>query len=869
MKKEKFEVTGMTCSACSARVEKTVSKLEGTENVSVNLLTGTMQVDFDENVLSEEKIISAVEKAGYGASAAASAGANGGVGGVRGGGGEKGERDRASAAALSETEHMKKRLIGSVALLIPMMVFSMGPMLTGSHHDMEAPLTNILIQVLFLIPIVFLNRKYFVKGFPSLFRGSPNMDSLIAMGSAAAILYGVFAIFRIVSGYETGDMALVHRYAGDIYFESAAMILTLITVGKYLEARSKGKTSQAIEKLMNLAPKTATVLRDGQEIEILSEDLVKGDILIVRPGESIAADGVILSGTTSVDESVVTGESIPVEKQPGDRVISATINRSGFIRVRCDKVGEDTTISSIVRLVDEASASKAPIARTADKIAGIFVPAVIGIAVIAAAAWMIAGYGFEFALSIGISVLVISCPCALGLATPVAIMVGTGKGAENGILIKSAEALETAHSIDTVVLDKTGTITEGKPKVTDILVLAGEESSLLELAAGLESGSEHPLAEAILEYAEKRGVSAAEAADFEAVFGRGVKGRIGDRLCFAGNRLMMEESGFAISGIEEDLNRFADEGKTPLIFAGETQLLGVIAVSDVEKETSRMAIKAFSDMKIDVVMLTGDNKRTAEALRKRLHIPKVVAEVLPGDKEQKIAELKKEGHRVAMIGDGINDAPALARADVGIAIGAGTDVAIESADAVLMRNDLMDAVTAVKLSRAVIRNIKENLFWAFFYNVIGIPVAAGIWYPMFGLKLSPMIGAAAMSLSSVCVVLNALRLRRFKVKRLQAESGTEAGVSKAERAVSAEAVKIENREERKERNGNMKYELVIKGMMCQHCQKHASDALNAMEGVKLAEVNLSAGTAEVHAEREISMDEFAKVIADAGYELVR
>ncbi len=965
MKKERFEVTGMTCSACSARVEKTVSKLEGTENVSVNLLTGTMQVDFDENVLSEEKIISAVEKAGYGASAAASAGANGGVGGARGGRGEKGERDRASAAALSETEHMKKRLIGSVALLIPMMVFSMGPMLTGSrgekgerdrasaaalsetehmkkrligsvallipmmvfsmgpmltgsHHDMEAPLTNILIQVLFLIPIVFLNRKYFVKGFPSLFRGSPNMDSLIAMGSAAAILYGVFAIFRIVSGYETGDMALVHRYAGDIYFESAAMILTLITVGKYLEARSKGKTSQAIEKLMNLAPKTAAVLRDGQEIEILSEDLVKGDTLIVRPGESIAADGVILSGTTSVDESVVTGESIPVEKQPGDQVISATINRSGFIRVRCDKVGEDTTISSIIRLVDEASASKAPIARTADKIAGVFVPAVIGIAVIAAAAWMIAGYGFEFALSIGISVLVISCPCALGLATPVAIMVGTGKGAENGILIKSAEALETAHSIDTVVLDKTGTITEGKPKVTDILVLAGEEASLLELAAGLEAGSEHPLAEAILEYAEKRGVSAAEAADFEAVFGRGVKGRIGGRICFAGNRLMIEENGLDISDIEEDLNRFADEGKTPLIFADETQILGVIAVSDMEKETSRMAIKAFSDMKIDVVMLTGDNKRTAEALRKRLHIPKVVAEVLPGDKEQKIAELKKEGHRVAMIGDGINDAPALARADVGIAIGAGTDVAIESADAVLMRNDLMDAVTAVKLSRAVIRNIKENLFWAFFYNVIGIPVAAGIWYPMFGLKLSPMIGAAAMSLSSVCVVLNALRLRRFKVKRLQAETETEteAGVSKTEEsvsaeavkienreerkerngnmkyelvikgmmcqhcqkhasdalnamAVSAEAVKIENREERKERNGNMKYELVIKGMMCQHCQKHASDALNAMEGVKLAEVNLSAGTAEVHAEREISMDEFAKVIADAGYELVR
>lgn len=868
MKKERFEVTGMTCSACSSRVEKTVSKLEGTENVSVNLLTGTMQVDFDENVVSEDKIISAVEKAGYGASAASSAGTkDGGSDTDRGNG--KGGRERASAAALSETEQMKKRLIGSVALLIPMMVFSMGPMLTGSHHDMEAPLTNILIQVLFLIPIVFLNRKYFIKGFPALFRGSPNMDSLIAMGSAAAILYGIFAIFRIVSGYETGDMTLVHRYAGDIYFESAAMILTLINVGKYLEAGSKRKTGQAIEKLLNLAPKTASVLRDGQELEILSEDLVKGDILLVRPGESIAADGVILSGTTSVDESVVTGESIPSEKQPGDRVISATINRSGFIKVRCDKVGEDTTISSIIRLVEEASASKAPIARTADKIAGIFVPAVIGIAVIAAAAWMIAGYGFEFALSIGISVLVISCPCALGLATPVAIMVGTGKGAENGILIKSAEALETAHSIDTVVLDKTGTITEGKPKVTDVLVLAGEESSLLEIAAGLEAGSEHPLAEAILEYAQQSGVSAAEAADFEAVFGRGVKGRIGNRICFAGNRLMIEEHSFDLSCIKADLNRFADEGKTPMIFADEAQILGVIAVSDMEKETSRMAIKAFSDMKIDVVMLTGDNKRTAEALRKRLHIPKVIAEVLPGDKERQIAELQQEGHRVAMIGDGINDAPALARADVGIAIGAGTDVAIESADAVLMRNDLMDAVTAVKLSRAVIRNIKENLFWAFFYNVIGIPVATGIWYPMFGLKLSPMIGAAAMSLSSVCVVLNALRLRRFKAKRLPTEKGTETGISKPGESGFAEAVKIENREEKKERDEMMKYELKIKGMMCQHCQKHASDALNAMEGVKMAEVNLSAGTAEVHAEREISMDEFEKVIADAGYELVR
>lgn len=846
--KEKFKVTGMTCSACSSRVEKTVSKLEGTDQVSVNLLTGTMQVNYDDNLIDGEKIIRAVEKAGYGASVdsgESAAAKSSGTG-----------ADEASRATLDEAKQMKRRLIWSVVLLVPLMYVSMGHMLTGKHMP-DQPLTMVLLQVVFLIPIVVLNKKYFLKGFPSLFRGSPNMDSLIAMGSAAAILYGAFAIFRMTAGYETGNMDLVHRYAGDIYFESAAMILTLITVGKYLETRSKGKTSQAIEKLMNLAPKTAHVERNGVEVEIPTGELTIGDVLVVRPGESIAADGEIISGTTSIDEAAITGESIPVEKQPGDKAVSATINKTGFIKIRCEKVGDDTTISQIIRLVDEASASKAPIARMADKIAGIFVPVVIGIALVAAVVWLIAGAGFEFALSIGISVLVISCPCALGLATPVAIMVGTGKGAENGILIKSGEALETAHSVDTVVMDKTGTITEGKPKVTDVINFDIEQKKLIEIASGLESGSEHPLAEAVMEYAGVKGVKPVQAENFEAVFGRGVKASFGGKGYLAGNALLMGEAGVDVSAVQKTLDDLADQGKTPLIFAEENRVIGIIAVADVEKASSREAIEAFADMKIDVVMLTGDNKRTAEALRKRLHIPKVIAEVLPSDKEKHIAALQAEGHKVAMIGDGINDAPALAKADVGIAIGAGTDVAIESADAVLMRNDLLDAVTAVRLSKAVIKNIKENLFWAFFYNTIGIPLAAGVLYPMFALKLSPMFGAAAMSLSSVCVVLNALRLKRFKVKRSPAQEAAREEI----------LIKSEDAGEPR-RNEEMKYELMIQGMMCGHCQKHVSDALNAMEGVT-AEVNLDSGVATVTSEKEISMDAFASVIEDAGYTLVR
>ena len=842
MKEEKFRVTGMSCAACSARVEKAVTRLDGTDDVNVNLLTGTMRLNFDDSKISDGDIIRAVEKAGYGAFADDGGAAQGN---------SASSTAIASQSALDDTEKMKWRLIWSVILLIPLMVVSMTHMfMGGSMDDMGRPLTLALVQVLFLIPIVALNFKYFKSGIPSLLRGGPNMDSLIAVGSSAAMIYGAFAIFKMAMGYETGDMALVHKYASEIYFESAGTILTLITVGKYLETKSKGKTSQAIEKLMDLAPKTAAVERDGAEIEIPIEQLRLGDVLVIRPGESIAADGTIISGATTIDESAITGESIPASKSTGDTVVSATINKSGFIKVRCDRVGEDTTINQIIRLVDEASASKAPIARLADKIAGVFVPVVMLIALGAAVVWIIAGATFEFALSIGIAVLVISCPCALGLATPVAIMVGTGKGAENGILIKSGQALETAHSVDTVVMDKTGTITEGRPEVTDVMPAGISEEELVAIAAGIETGSEHPLAEAICSYAKDNNIKPVELQRFEAVFGQGIAAVIDGRTYFAGNTKLMETKGIDLSSAMAHIEEYAEQGKTPLIFAAKDTLIGVIAVADTEKKTSREAISKFEKMGIDVVMLTGDNQRTAEAIGRRLGISKTIAGVLPQDKERHIAELQSKGHKVAMIGDGINDAPALARADLGIAIGAGTDVAIESADAVLMRNDLLDAVTAVRLSKAVIKNIKENLFWAFFYNIIGIPLAAGVLYPAFGLTLSPMFGAAAMSLSSVCVVTNALRLKLFKPDRN--------GEITAEPTADNNKLQEEN---------NMKYELKIEGMMCQMCQKHMTEALNKMDGVT-AVVDLDAGTAEVDAKRAVTKEEFEKVTDEAGYKLV-
>ena len=673
------------------------------------------------------------------------------------------------------------------------------------------------------------------------------MDTLIAVGSSASMFYGIFALFRMSWGLGHGNMDLVGTYSMDLYFESAGMIVTLITLGKYLESRSKKKTSKAIEKLVALAPKEAEIERNGQVMTVPVEQLVVGDIVIIRPGESIAVDGVIVEGSTSVDQSAITGESIPVEKQVGDNVVSASINKNGFIKIRAIKVGENSTINQIIKLVEEASSSKAPIARMADKIAGIFVPVVMTIALVTIIVWLISGATFEFALSAGITVLVISCPCSLGLATPVAIMVGTGKGAENGILIKSGEALETAHKIDTVVMDKTGTITEGKPKVTDIIEYI-DKNSLLTYAISLEKNSEHPLAEAIVKYCNENNISSENVENFEAVFGKGVKATSDNSTILGGNRAFMKENNIDISKIEPQINSLADEGKTPLIFAKDSNVIGIIAVADVEKETSRKAIEEFTKMGISTVMLTGDNERTAKAIQKRLNIPKVIAQVLPEDKEKEIRRLQDGGHCVAMIGDGINDAPALAKADVGIAIGAGTDVAIESADAVLVRNDLLDAVSAVKLSKAVIKNIKENLFWAFFYNCIGIPVAAGVLYPIWGIKLSPMFGAAAMSLSSICVVTNALRLRRFKTYK------------------SSEKVEETVIEVKKE-NEKMKKVLSIEGMMCGHCQAHVEKALKAMDGVTSVEVSLENKNATVELSKDISDAEFKAVIDDAGYEL--
>lgn len=874
MKKEKYNVTGMTCSACSSRVEKCVRGLEGVEEVSVNLLTNSMVVQYDESALNENGIVSAVEKAGYGASPADSAGRR--MPEQTGGMAESGKKEENSVKR--EQQKMKQRLLWSFVCLIPMMYVSMGEMF---HHMFGLPVPQIFyrifygtengiafafIQFLLLLPIVALNRKYYTNGFRNLFYRSPNMDTLIAVGSSAAIVYGIAAIFLIGYGLGHGDLELAAAYSGDLYFESAGMIVTLITLGKYLESRSKGKTSEAIEKLMNLAPKQATVIRDGAEKVIAAEELMVGDIVVVKPGESIAADGVIVEGSTSIDEAAITGESIPVEKQPGDKVVSATMNKTGSIRFRTERVGEDTTISQIIRLVDEASASKAPIAKLADKIAGIFVPVVMTIAAAVFVVWMLAGSGLEFALSTGIAVLVISCPCALGLATPVAIMVGTGKGAENGILIKSGEALEIAHKVDTVVMDKTGTITEGKPVVTDVIPVGIPESDLIRIAAGMEKGSEHPLAEAVMDYAKKQKLEPYVMQEFFAVFGKGIQARYQEIQYYAGNEAFLREKGIDISEYGKQIEALADEGKTPLLFAGANSLLGILAVADVEKESSRHAIELFGKMGIDVVMLTGDNKRTAEAIRWRLSIPKVIAQVLPQEKEAKIADLQREGHVVAMIGDGINDAPALARADVGIAIGAGTDVAIESADAVLMRNDLLDAVSAIRLSKAVIRNIKENLFWAFFYNTIGIPLAAGALYPAFGIKLSPMFGAAAMSLSSVCVVGNALRLRFFKpehkkeIKNIQKDGKDR---------VKNNLLHKDVREDKNKEDKTMKTELRIDGMMCEHCKKHVEDALSAMEGVTAVSVDLEGKKAEVTTEAEISMDTFGKVIADAGYTLVK
>ncbi len=901
MKKEKYIVTGMSCSACSSRVEKAVRHLDGMDKASVNLLTNSMQVEYDETKLDEGQIVQAVVNAGYGASLLEGFGANARAAGTPAGSpaGEPGISP-AVQTARDAIREMRARLLGSLVFLVPTLILSMTPMfahmagvavpdfLQRYFYGPENAVLLAFTELLLVFPILLINRHFFTSGFRSLWMRAPNMDTLVAVGSGAALVYGIFAIYRIGWGYGHGDLALVDMYRHNLYFESAGMIVTLITFGKWLEARSKGRTSSAIEKLMDLAPKQATVLRDGREVKIRAEELAPGDEVVVRPGESIPADGVITSGTTSIDEAVLTGESIPVEKQAGDKVISATLNKTGYIHFTAQRVGEDSTINQIIRLVDEASSSKAPIARMADKISGIFVPVVMAVALVITIFWLLRGSGFEFAFSTGISILVISCPCALGLATPVAIMVGTGKGAENGILIKSGEALETAHHVDTVVLDKTGTITEGKPRVTD-MVLAGEGGegspawkSLWEAAAGLEQGSSHPLAGAVLSYAREHGVTPLAMNHFETLFGKGVRATAGGHTYYGGNGKLMGEAGVDISACEDWLQRLADDGKTPLLFARDRELLGLVAAADVEKPTSRKAIEAFARMGIQVIMLTGDNPRTAEAIRRRMDIPEVIAGVLPEGKEQVVSRLQAEGHKVAMVGDGINDAPALARADVGIAIGAGTDVAIDSADVVLMKSDLLDAVDAVRLSRAVLRKIKEGLFWAFFYNVICIPVAAGALMP-WGIHLNPMFGALAMSLSSVTVVTNALRLKGFRpsgrdilvgdapVAGVQIEHfvNPRSAAAGTARSVEPDAPAAPAKNHTAKGATTMEKVLKVEGMMCPMCQKHVTEALSRMDGVTGVEVSLENKTATVQESRDIPVDEFAKVIADAGYELVR
>ena len=859
--KEKFDVTGMTCSACSSRVEKCVSKLEGVDEVSVNLLTNSMQVKYDEKIIKEQGIIDAVVHAGYGASPAEND--NGFGSSVLAEHSEGSPGENRKNPVQEHLEYMKKRTFWSFVFLIPLMYVSMGHMigvpLPGFLHGTVNAVAFAMTQFLLCLPVLYINRKYFTKGFSTLFHGAPNMDTLIAVGSAASLVYGVFAIYRMGYGLGVQDMELVERYLHDLYFESAVMILALINIGKYLEARSKGKTSQAIEKLMDMAPKTAFVERDGMVVEIPAEEILPGDVLQVKPGSSVPADGVILEGSTSIDQAAITGESIPVQKNTGDAVIAATMNKAGFFRMKATKVGKDTTFAQIIRLVEDASASKAPIAKMADKIAGVFVPVVMAIALITGIVWVIAGAEFEFALSCAISVLVISCPCALGLATPVAIMVGTGKGAENGILIKSGEALEVTHSIQSVVLDKTGTITQGTPKVTDIQTFGVDKQELLKIAGALEKKSEHPLAEAVLEQVKEEKLTLPEVQEFQAVPGKGIQGKIQGIQYYAGNLKFMEEQKMDISKVQTQVERLAEEGKTPLIFAKEQQILGTLAAADLVKPTSAQAIRELKKLGIQVIMLTGDNERTAKAIQKQLDLDTVIAEVLPQDKEREVAKLQEEGKTVAMVGDGINDAPALARADVGIAIGAGTDVAIESADIVLMKNDLLDVVTAVGLSKAVIRNIKENLFWAFFYNACGIPLAAGLLYPMFGLKLSPMFGAAAMSLSSLFVVSNALRLRFFHVLK-KPEAEREETLMQIKETVSDLEVK-EDKEKK------IMFTMKIEGMMCPHCQAAVTKALNALEGVK-AEVNLEKKEAYVEAGANISKEDLTKAVTEAGYEVL-
>lgn len=841
---EQYSVTGMTCAACQARVEKVVSNIPGVTDVSVSLLTNSMGV---EGTATSADIVAAVEKAGYHASVK---------------GAQMESSQGAEALADTETPKLLKRLIISLIFLIPLIYLSMGHMmwnwplpgfLNNNHVGMG------LAQLLFTVIIMVINQRFFISGFTSLIHRAPNMDTLVAMGATAAFGYSTYALFAMTVAQTAGNDKLVMSYMHEFYFESAAMILTLITLGKTLEAYSKGKTTDALKSLMNLAPKMATVVRNEQELLISADQVKKGDIFLVKPGESIPVDGIVLEGNSAIDEAALTGESIPVDKAVGDTVSAATINQSGFIKCEATRVGEDTTLSQIIKMVSDAAATKAPIAKIADKVSGIFVPAVITIAIITIIGWLLAGESVGFALARGISVLVISCPCALGLATPVAIMVGNGVGAKHGILFKTAVSLEEAGKVDIVALDKTGTITNGQPKVTDILLVDGiSEQELLETAFSLEKKSEHPLAKAIVEYGEEKNFTVSVVDNFKAVPGNGLTGTLNEETLIGGNFLFIEKSLSISKELKHSAEQLASAGKTPLFFAKENRLLGMIAVADVIKEDSPQAIKELKAMGIHVVMLTGDNERTAKAIGEQAGVDNVIAGVLPDGKESVIQALGKKG-KVAMVGDGINDAPALTRADVGIAIGAGTDVAMDAADVVLMKSKLADVPAAIRLSRGVLRNIHENLFWAFFYNTIGIPLAAGLLIPVLGWKLNPMFGAAAMSLSSFCVVTNALRLNLLNIRSTKKDK-------KKKNAIDVSLININNNE-KKEVN-EMTKTMNIKGMMCGHCEAAVKKALEALPEVASAEVSHEKGTAVVTLEKEIADDILKKTVEDKDYEVV-
>ena len=862
MKKNKFNIQGMTCSSCQAHVQKAVENLNGIKNVNVNLLSNSMIVEYDEKTLNDKKIIEAVKNEGYGATLAINS-----------------QKDKIQNDNENTLNLMKKRLIISICFWIPLMYVAMYHMfydlfgipvpklINDLFHGPENAITFGFTQILLLIPIIYVNRNYFIIGFKRLFKLSPNMDSLIAIGSFSAIIYGIYAIYMIGFGLGHNNLELVSRFSNDLYFESAGTILTLITVGKYLETKSKGKTSEAINKLINLAPKTAIVLKNEKEIEVEVKDIKKEDIIIIKPGYSIPVDGIIIEGESSIDESTITGESIPTQKFINDKVISGTINKNGYFKMKATEVGDDTTLAQIIKLVEEASNSKAPISRLADKVSGVFVPIVITIALLATIFWLINGQSFEFALSIGIAVLVISCPCALGLATPVAIMVGTGKGAELGILIKSAESLELLHKVDTVVLDKTGTITQGKPKVIDIITnqdLINEvmsqknkvkvvlnknndltsKNNLLKIAGSLEKNSEHPLAEAIIEKTRENNLNLYEVKDFEAISGRGVRGKIDNIEYFGGNLAFMQENNVKLEDVLLKSEELSKQGKTLLYFAKENRLLGIIAVADTIKPTSKIAISKLKKKNLEVIMITGDNKNVAESIGKNLEIDKVISEVMPQDKESEVTKLQASGKRVAFVGDGINDSPALVRSDVGIAISSGTDIAVESADIVLINDDLLSVVSAISLSKKVINNIKMSLFWAFFYNIIGIPVAAGLFYLSFNLKLNPMIGAAAMSLSSVCVVLNALRLKKFKPEFKKCDSEN-----------------LDNKERK------IMKKLIVNGMSCNHCKMSVEKALKKIDNVEDVEVNLETKEVIISSNKEIDNKVIEETIKEAGFEV--